>query len=289
MSAERRQVHDVPALRDRSRDSHKGNYGSVLVAAGSRFMPGAAVLAARAAYRAGAGLVTVLSDTEVIPTIAAGVCEAVFTDWAEIGKCLAINDSVPHDSVLIGPGLGTEDRGRLVLDLILRAESPVVVDADALNIIARDIVSKNSDALPPRDDRIWTPHPGEFERLTGQRPRSKNERLDASKAFVERFGGVLVLKGHGTVIADYEQFAINESGNPGMATAGSGDVLAGMLAVFLGQGYTPFDAARLAVHLHGAAGDGAAERFGEASLTASDIVDELPEVMKSHPHEQSRI
>ena len=284
MTSDSKEIHDVPPLRARRPDSHKGDYGKVLIIAGSRFMPGAAVLAARAAYRAGSGVVTVLSDTDVVPIIAAGVVEAIHTDWATLGAELAIGDALPYDAALVGPGLGIEDRGRLVLEFLRTADLPVIIDADALNLVARDVIARDRrDLLPNREDRIWTPHPGELQRLTGQKPRRRIERLEAANEFATSFGGVVALKGHRTVVADASQHAFNQTGNAGMATAGSGDVLAGILVGLLGHGYAPFEAARLAVHLHGASGDSAAERFGQASMTASDMIDELPDVMQSHP------
>ena len=284
MTAGPTEVHEVPPLRSRAAQSHKGAFGKVVIIAGSRFMPRAAILAAKSAYRTGVGVVTVLSDPEVLPIIAAGVGEAVHADWATLGAQLAIGEPLPYDAALVGPGLGNEDRGRLVLDFVRTANLPVVIDADAINLVARDLISGNrKELLPDREDRIWTPHPGEFRRLTGQRPRSRIERQEAAGTFAEDFNGVVILKGHRTVVADRTRYAFNETGNPGMAPAGAGDVLAGVLVALLGQGLEPFEAARLAVHLHGAAGDGAAERIGQASMTAADIIDELPEVMKSHP------
>ncbi|MBI4587025.1 MAG: NAD(P)H-hydrate dehydratase [Planctomycetes bacterium] len=273
-----KEVRDLPAIPPRAPDSHKGLYGRVLIAAGSPFMPGAAVLAARAAYRAGSGLVTVLTDTEVIPIVAAGAVEAVYTDWTALGEKLGTDEPLAYDACLVGPGLGVSGRGRLVLELIVHAGGPVIVDADALNLAS----GLSAAAIPPRDDRIWTPHPGEFQRLTGLMPRGDAERLETARRFVEERGGVLVLKGHRTVIVDRERYAINQTGNAGMATAGSGDVLAGILVALLGQSFPPFEAARLAAHLHGRAGDLAAAELGETSLTAGDLVDFLPAAIREH-------
>ncbi len=263
-------VTEVPELEPRPLDSHKGTFGHVLIAAGSRFMPGAAVLSASAAYRMGAGLVTVLTDTDVIPLVAPSVVEAVFTDWTAIGEKLAIGEPLEFDAMLVGPGLGTVGRGRLVFDLMRAAPCPVVIDADALNLVAQS----PGETLP--SDPIWTPHPGELRRLSGRTPKGDEERLAAARAFVEERGGVIVLKGHHTIVMDRKRWAINETGNPGMATAGSGDVLAGAIVALLGQGLDRFDAALVATQVHGLAGDFAAGYCGEPGLVASDIVDALP-------------
>lgn len=277
LTPEPRLQDTLPVLPPRRADSHKGTYGRVLIAAGSRFMPGAAALSARSAYRSGAGLVTVLTDAAQIPAVSLSVVEAVFSDWTAMGASLAGDGSLDHDAYLVGPGLGLPDRGRLVIDLIRSARAPVVIDADALNIIARD-----APVLPRREDRIWTPHPGEFHRLTGLSPRSEEERFESAKTFVHHFGGVVILKGHRSVVMNRDRYAINQTGNAGMATAGSGDVLGGVLVALLGQGLEPFDAARLACHIHGSAGDLAAAALGQISLTAGDIIEYLPAAFCEH-------
>jgi NAD(P)H-hydrate epimerase len=271
-------VDELPPLKRRPADGHKGTFGKALIAAGSPFMPGAPVLAARAAYRSGCGLVTVLTDLEAIPSVAAGVVEAVFTDWPAIGEKLAVGEPIAADAMLVGPGMGTRDRGRLVFDLIRAAAFPTVLDADALNLIAEH----PEVSLPRRHDRIWTPHPGEFRRLTGISPKGDAERLEASHRFVDERGGVVVLKGRRSVVLDASRYAINQSGNSGMATAGSGDVLSGILVSLLAQGYPPFEAARLGVHLHGLAGDLAAAALGERSIIAGDLVSFLSAAFQRH-------
>ena len=284
MMCDPRETLSLPTLPARPTDSHKGTYGRVLIAAGSPFMPGAAALAAKAAYRSGAGLVTVLTDPEAIPAVSASVVEAIFIDWTEIGRSLALRTGDRSwDAVLVGPGLGLADRGRLVLDLVRATSAPIVLDADALNLIAEE-----KPALDPSDRRIWTPHPGEFLRLTGETPSGDEERLAAARRFVAERGGVLVLKGHHTIVMDASRYAVNTTGNPGLATAGSGDVLVGMLVAFLGQNLEPFDAARLAVHLHGLAGDLVADLtgpMGQVSLCASDLIEYLPLALQRHAND----
>ena len=275
-----RLVQEVPPLPEREPDTHKGTYGRVLLLAGSEGMTGAAILAARAAYRAGAGLVTVGIERKLFSTISTAVPEAIFLDTGALtGEAIAAKIE-GFDAVVVGPGLGTGSASHaLALGVLQHRSGPAVLDADALNIIA---------ALPwttadRRPDRIWTPHPGEFARLTGEQPRGDEERLAAARRFLAARGGVLVLKGHHTVVADGDRYGVNRTGNPGMATAGAGDVLSGVIAAFLGQGLGPFEAARAAVHLHGRAGDLAAAALGEISLTAGDVIDYLPRAILEHP------
>jgi NAD(P)H-hydrate epimerase len=183
------------------------------------------------------------------------------------------------DAVAMGPGLGTSEGSRELVEAVLFLyEGPIVTDADALNIVA--LYPETAGTPSPR--RVWTPHPGEFQRLTGEKPVGDADRIAACGRFVRRFGGVVVLKGHRTVVVEDDRAYVNETGNPGMATGGAGDVLTGMIASLLGQGFAPFDAARLGVHLHGSAGDLAVARVGEVSLIASDIVDHIPAAILKH-------
>ncbi len=276
-------TEEIPPLPDREPDTHKGTYGRDLLIAGSKTMRGAAILAARSAYRAGAGLVTVGSDHRLFSTVSPAAPEAIFLDTGRGWEQRLTEEAMDgFDAVLLGPGIGTTRNRELALWVLAHRKGPLVIDADALNIIA----TGPGRPLPRREDRIWTPHPGEFLRLTGEVPRGDIERIAAAERFVGARGGVLVLKGFHTIVMDSEQYAINSTGNPGMATAGTGDVLAGMLAAFLGQGMAPFAAARAAVHLHGAAGDLAASDLGEISMTAGDIIDRLPRAILAHPKEK---
>lgn len=270
-----RNVDDLPSLPERARDSHKGDYGKVLLIAGSPGMCGAAVLSARAALRSGSGLVTVAIPGELSHGVTAAVPEAMHLHLTDA-------DDLPDDlddrfdALGIGPGLGTSDSSRRLVERALASWSgPQVIDADALNIIAAGLTTVR------KDDRIWTPHPGELERLTGETPRTRNERIAACERFVAARGGVVVLKGHESVIHDGERYTINETGNAGMATGGSGDVLTGIIASFLGQGLEAFDAARLGAHVHGRAGDFACSDIGDTSLIATDLVECLPDAFKS--------
>lgn len=285
-------VHGLPRIPARAPDTHKGTYGRVLVAAGSPGMAGAAVLAARAALRTGSGLVTVGLPASLAPILATASPEATqillpeleAPDFkARLAAALGPRLEKGFDAVAVGPGLGTSESVRALVEMVLtRFSGPQVIDADALNILALFAETLLSVAGNRGPNRIWTPHPGEFQRLTGESPEGDEARVSASKRFAGRFGGVVVLKGHRTVVHDGSRYYINETGNPGMATGGAGDVLTGVIVSLLAQGLAPFEAASLGVHVHGAAGDLAAEELGEASVIASDIVESLPRALKCH-------
>lgn len=291
----------VPPIPRREPDTHKGTYGRVLIVAGSREMPGAAVLAVRAALRSGAGLVTAAVPRSIGGIVGTAAPEATQVllpaDLAPADLAagnLAAADLLSRleggaDSVGLGPGLGASEAAEGLVRLVLeRARCPVVIDADAINAIARlgnarQPVGSRPEIAPARPELcVWTPHPGELQRLAGERPRGEAERVAAAARLAEQVGGVVVLKGHGTVVCDRTRSFVNATGNPGMATGGSGDVLTGMLASFLAQGFAPFDAAVLAVHLHGVAGDIALATLGEAGLIAGDIADRIPAAILSH-------
>src|SRR3989338_8227706 len=238
------EVKDVPKILQRSPDTHKGDYGRIFILAGSVGMTGAACLCSMAALRAGAGIVT-------------------------------LDFSQRFDVIAIGPGLSQymETRG-LVLWLLQNLERPIVLDADGINALAdnRDIIDKIKKHV------ILTPHPGEMAHLVGAKSSQdiQSNRIEIAKSFVRgKKNLTLVLKGYRTIVMNEEKFYINTTGNPGMATAGTGDVLTGMIAALLGQNYTPFDAAQLGVYLHGLAGDIAAQEKGEISLIATDVLENL--------------
>ncbi len=266
----------------RKPNSHKGDYGRLLIVGGSEGYTGAPVLAALAALRSGAGLVFVAVPRNVYP-IVAGRCSAAMAfplpDSAE-----ALLDRVKGCNVaVIGPGLG-RDHDDLVRTLLQSLDCPVVLDADGLNAAVGHLDWIRSRTAPT----VLTPHDGEFARLTGC-PLPIGDRLDAARSLARDTGAIVVLKGHRTVTAAPDgRTWINTSGNAGMATGGSGDTLAGILAAFLGQKllYSDgTDAAQLtawAVWLHGAAGDHAARRLGEYSLLPDDLIDALPQVLQDH-------
>jgi hydroxyethylthiazole kinase-like uncharacterized protein yjeF len=268
-------------IEPRSQDSHKGDYGHVLVVAGSRGKAGAAALAAKAALRSGAGLVTVATPASVVAAVAAHGMEYMTEPMSETDEGTIAWEALDRvlesgaDVIAVGPGLGrSESTKAFVQGLVERAGVPLVVDADALNAFAGD-----ADGLVGRDgiDIIVTPHPGEMARLVGVSVEDvQQHRLDIARDFAATRRLTVVLKGHRTIIAtpDGKTF-INLTGNAGMATGGTGDVLTGMVAAWLGQFLDAEAAAKLAVYLHGCAGDLAEADEGEVGMVAGDLVDRL--------------
>jgi NAD(P)H-hydrate epimerase len=277
---------DLPRLAPRDRTTSKRDYGRVLVIGGSAGMAGAPALTAMAALKSGAGLVE-LAVPERVVTIAAGFDPCVMTRGFEAEPdgtfAAAAGPSLrtrvgAADAVAIGPGIGrTSAVTALVHELWRDLDQPAVFDADALFALAAlDAARLASHAGP----RILTPHAGEMLRLLGADPADSRARdrawLEARAAEMARaLDAVIVLKGPGTLAVDGSRHARNETGNPGMATGGTGDVLTGVIAALLAQGLAPFDAARLAAWVHGRAGDIAAHDLGEVSMTACDLLDRL--------------
>lgn len=260
-------------LRPRDPFAHKGTMGHGLLVAGSYGMAGAAVLAARACMRAGAGKLTIHTPRRNMAILQTAIPEAVLhTDREET----IFSEAVATDgfqAMAIGPGLGTTEQTAIaMITQIRRAQCPVVADADALNILA----AKHAWLQQLPKGVILTPHPKEMERLEGQCTDSY-ERLMKARQLAERLQGYVVLKGHRTAICMPDgHIAFNTTGNAGMATAGSGDVLTGILLGLLTRGYNQQEACLLGVYLHGLAGDLAARDLGQESLMASDIINYLP-------------
>lgn len=265
----------------RPRFSHKGDYGRVLLVCGSVGFTGAAALAARAALRTGAGLITVATPRQVWPIVAAKLDEPMVVPMADDEAGRLSLQALPAltqllakaDACLIGPGLGrSEALDALVAALVGAARCPVVLDADGINAMAGHIDRLREAACP----LILTPHDGEFLRLSpgaALPPADFDARADRAMALARQLGAVVLLKGYRTAITDGTRLYRNETGNPGMATGGSGDVLAGMLVSLLGQGLAPLEAAAAAAWLHGAAGDRCAAERGEYGMTPSDLID----------------
>jgi len=276
----------LPRLPRRAVDAHKGDFGLALVVGGSRGMVGAVALAGIAALRGGAGLVRLAVPAVCQDTVAGfdpSYMTAALPADAEGRISSAAQDKIVElaDSATVvacGPGLGRSvELERLVGWLYANLSKPMVVDADGLNALARrpDVLAH------PGGRRILTPHPGEFARLLGTRCTRAENRQAAAIELAARCGVVLVLKGHRTCVTDGRVATINTTGNPGMATGGSGDVLTGLISALWCQGLTPLDAARLGVHLHGLAGDLAAAQLGQVSLAAGDLVRFLPEAFQA--------
>lgn len=249
------------ALPRRARSAHKGANGHVLVIGGAEGFSGAARMAAEAALRVGAGLVTVATSPVHAPFLNIGRPELMCTG---VATAEGLTPLLKRATVLaIGPGLGQAQWGRDLYEMALRMPYPLVVDADGLNLLA-STPSK-------RDDWVLTPHPGEAARLLDTTSQAiQQDRPSAVQALQQRYGGVVLLKGAGTLICDGNQLALSDTGNPGMATGGMGDVLTGIVAGLLAQGLRPFDAARLGAWLHGRAADVAAGR-NERGLLPTDL------------------
>jgi ADP-dependent NAD(P)H-hydrate dehydratase / NAD(P)H-hydrate epimerase len=270
----------------REPDSHKGTYGHVLVMAGSRGKTGAAILACRAAMRTGAGLVTLAAPRSLNDIFATSMVEVMtepLQDAAEEMEPLSDEEwrrlLARKNSLLFGPGIGVHDATRSALRWLLRnLEMPWVIDADGLTNLVEELDRLRRAKTPP----ILTPHPGEMARLIHKDSATVNQdRVGIARAFAVAHRCHIVLKGARTVIATAGgKVFINPTGNPGMASGGMGDVLAGMLAALLGQGLNPEEAMKLGVYLHGFVGDRAAEDKGQIGLIASDIIEGLPAGMR---------
>ena len=269
----------------RKLNTHKGDFGHIFILAGSIRYSGAALLCAEAAMRAGAGLVTIgLPESLSLALIKRKPKEVMILPLPEtkqgnlsLQAFNKINFFLKDiNVVVIGPGLGQEKSTQsLIRKLVSKITVPVVIDADGLNAL-----TLNLKLLEP--NMILTPHPGEMSRLSGKSVKEiQGDRLKVTRSFAKAHKVTLVLKGHNTVVSDFSgNTYVNRSGNPGMATAGAGDVLSGVIAAFLGQGLDLFKAAKFGVYLHGLAGDLAAKEKTQLSLIASDIIDKLPQAIK---------
>ncbi len=272
----------------RAPDGHKGTFGKVLVLSGSLGLTGAAAMAAESALRTGSGLVKLASPRSVIPILAGCVVEATGHPLPEVANkgVLALRAlgearelAKEHDAVIVGPGIGRHhETWELVRRFLSKLEKPAIVDADGLNALeGHTEVLK----LAP-DEIVITPHPGEFARLSGKKVSNDvHERIAAAREFADEHDVVVVLKGSPTVIADTEGIVyVNQTGNHGMATGGTGDVLSGMIGSLLGQGLDAVDAAICAVYMHGLAGDLAADDLTPRAMIAGDLIAYLGEVFE---------
>lgn len=263
--------------RSRSRFSHKGTYGHCLIISGCYGMMGAAVLAAKAAVRSGSGLVSVHVPRLGYPIIQASVPEAIVSiDESDI-MYTGVNSLDNYSAIGLGPGLGCKvNTSRAVIDLVKKIKKPMVLDADALNILAAHEGAFSN--LPPNS--ILTPHPGEFDRMT-QKHSNGYTRFQSQLQFSAEFGVIVVLKGANTSITVPDGTAFfNATGNPGMAKGGSGDVLTGLITGLMAQKYSPVEAARLGVFIHGKAGDLALKHNGYHALSPSDLINNFGKAFK---------
>lgn len=255
-------------IKERPRDIHKGDCGRVLVIAGSVGMAGAAMLCARGALRSGAGLVRISAPEELYPILQVGVPEATC-----VSRDISRLDYMAADAIAIGPGLGDDDsNGEIIRTILENYKKTVVLDADGINTIVRADLGQ---ALMNTEAKvIMTPHPGEAKRFLEYFGLDANieNREKTVDDLVVCSNAVCILKGSGTLVAaPHKKSYINTTGNPGMATGGSGDVLTGIIAALAGQGLEPVDAARAGVFIHGMAGDISAQQMGETGMTAMDV------------------
>ena len=276
------------AVPNRPDNANKGTMGTLLSICGSFGMAGAAILAGKSALRCGVGLEKLAIPKSIYPIAAVSILESVFLPLSETSDGKISRTNIPRllleakksTAVLLGCGLSVcDDTKALVKSFVENCTAPMVLDADALNCIA-----DNPGILKKRkSDIIITPHPGEMGRLWEITAKEVNaDRVDVALSFAKKYGVITVLKGSGTVIASPNgQALLNTTGNSGMATGGSGDVLAGMTAGLLAQGKSAFDCAAAAVYLHGLAGDFAAEKLGKISMLPSDIIDYIAQAFKS--------
>ncbi len=287
-------VREVPKLPPRPVEGHKGTFGRVLVVAGSIGMTGAAALVGRAALRAGAGLVRVATARSALPIVAS--IEPSYTtlplpeDAAGRVSSKAIsailNAAEENDIVAIGPGLGQSTGLRSVVETLIQQEGlRLLIDGDGLNNLSR----LTGWPRKRKADLVLTPHPGEMKRLWSGlfREEMPKDRQQTATQVAQMVGwglphpaATVALKGAGTVVTNGEKLYVNTTGNPGMGTAGAGDVLTGIISALMGQGLSSFDATVLGVYTHGRAGDIAATQLGQVSLIATDLIDALPQAFQ---------
>ena len=271
---DREYVHTV--IRKRPRDVHKGECGKILIIAGSRGMAGAAVFASKAAIKCGSGLVKICTNRKIFPVLQLSVPEAICMEWGNTK-----DDLMQYDCIAVGPGMGVDRRSKNILKMILKHfDKTVVIDADGLTAAAKDqrlqqLIRETKASV------IMTPHIGEAKRLLGNADIAGMKRIEIASFLRMKYGCMIIVKGADTLVAVSDKDAYtNTTGNPGMATAGAGDVLTGIIASLAGQGLAPEDAAKAGVFVHGLSGDLAADKLGEYGLTASDIADYVPFALK---------
>jgi NAD(P)H-hydrate epimerase len=281
----------LPPLPQRRADTHKGETGWIFCVAGSVGMVGAAALCSRAAMRAGAGLVRVGMPWRLAAVVAgrdpnvmtAALPETEDGTISAISPPKIIKAAEGADVILIGPGLSQNPQTvQAVITLLPQVHARLVIDADALNAVAHDGCKVLKDIDRKLGLPVLTPHPGEMKRLLGkdfdgtELGSGDDNRRKVALSFAKKHKVVLVLKGFHTVVTDGKRVYTNSTGNPGMAKAGMGDVLCGVIAALLGQGFDAFEAASLGAYLHGLAGDMVCARMGEIGMLATDVIEELP-------------
>jgi hydroxyethylthiazole kinase-like uncharacterized protein yjeF len=280
----------LPSLPPRPKNGNKGTFGRILVIGGSEEMIGAPALAGTAALRMGAGLVQIAVPKSILSSVLSITPELIGFALSSSASTRLISACERADAILIGPGMGqsTEARNRVLQ--IVRLKKPMVVDADALNILSQQV------GWPAffKADAVLTPHPGEMSRLIkliGKKRMPTNEKgrlaiaVNASRAFKQ----VIVLKGNHTIVTDGTHTYVNHTGDSSLAKAGTGDVLSGMIVTLLAQQMIPFEAACLAVYLHGKAGELAGKKIGKRSTLAHEVVDRISEVILTFEAESRKL
>lgn len=260
-------------LPKRPKDAHKGTFGKVLIIAGSKNYPGAAYLSCAASYRAGAGLVILVTTSEVKLIVSKKLPEVTFLPPNEMDTKL-----LEYDVILAGPGLGQSERSVKLIEGFLGKDLPeLVIDGDGLNILSGVDNWQNK----IKTDCVLTPHPGEMARLTGLTvDQIQSNRINIAKKFAKLWNKVVVLKGANTVIASYDgKYAISPFANPVLATAGTGDILSGIIAGLLAQRLEPFEGACAGVYIHGKAGEMVKKNIGDAGMLASDLLPIIPKAL----------
>jgi NAD(P)H-hydrate epimerase len=272
----------------RNKDVHKNTFGHLLVVAGSPRMLGASALTGLSAMRSGAGLVTLAVPQSLNLTLQKKISNTIMTlplketkegTFSAAAALEIVASAKLYTAIAIGPGLSQHASvKRFIKQIISKSPIPLIIDADALNLIADD----PGVLLKTRTSKIITPHPGEMARLMHTSRQSiEKKREDSARTFAKKYNCTVLLKGHKTVIASPQgKIKLNPTGNAGMATAGSGDVLTGMIAAFVAQGIMPFEAGFCGAYLHGMAGDLAADKLTKTSMIATDIIDFIPSAFK---------
>jgi len=290
-------------LSKRKKDSHKGDFGHIFILAGSLGMTGAAILAAKAALRSGAGLVTVGLPHSLVSVISSSAIEVMSLALPETSEGTLANAAFPKikefleksDVLVAGPGLSrNHETQELIRKVFFESRIKTIIDADGINawvgFLDKFKVGISCLPLEKKSLRIITPHPGEMARLLDiSVDEVQGKRQEIAKNFAKEYNVIVVLKGSQTVVADpFGAIYVNNTGNSGMSTAGSGDVLVGIISAFLGQGLSSFEAARLGVYVHGLAGDLAAQEKTQLGLIASDIIEYIPKAIKRIDDAQSK-
>lgn len=272
----------VKSITNRKADSHKGDYGRAFCVVGSYGMAGAAIISSLSCLRCGVGICDVALSDCIYPIVASNIPESVFSVYSNENDMFVklYNGVEKANAVLVGCGCGnTNTIKKVVQYLIENTNCPLIIDADGINVLKYHI-----DILEARSQStIITPHLGEMSRLTGLSVECiKEHKIEITTEFAAKYGIIVVLKDHKTVVASPDgKIYVNETGNAGMATGGSGDMLSGMITSFVAQGYDAFDSAVAGVYLHGKAGDMAKEKLTEAAMLPTDMINMLPKVFKT--------